>query len=514
MPPLDFDPKKMLARGREAEKRLTLLAGVYRITRDPKYADQARREMLALCSFPNWQPDDFLATAETMFAVATAYDWTYDALPPQDRQRIADGLARNGLQASADSYRDHAGWTYAKHNWNVVCNSATIVASLALIDEQPRLARANLANAFRSIRNGLGGFDPAGGTPEGPMYHTYATRYLTFAAAALETAAGSDAALEQISTNWTHAGDYRIATCGPVMDASGEGLISANFGDCNAVVGNSAWMLWHARHTNHPEYAAFEIAQDKAAPSAFDLLWYANPGRPPQPPLASAFGSVITMRTAFDDPNATFLALRVGSTADNHTHLDLGSFVLDMAGARFAADLGPDNYDLPGYLTKRRAEYLRSSTPGHNTLSIGEASQPLDATARGTLTPDGRGGATARIDLSHAYPDCRDGTRTATLNPDGSVTIRDEFRFADRTPLTWNLHTPARVTPDGHGGAVLDVNGRRVQMRVLEPTDARLRVEADDTQPPAKPVEGVSHVRLTAPAGKSAKFVVQFLPLR
>ena len=58
---------------------------------------------------------------------------------------------------------------------------------------------------------------------------------------------------------------------------------------------------------------------------------------------------IACFRSAWDDPNALYLAVKGGDNKAAHAHLDLGSFVLDAGGVRWAADLGPDDYDLPGY---------------------------------------------------------------------------------------------------------------------------------------------------------------------
>ena len=66
----------------------------------------------------------------------------------------------------------------------------------------------------------------------------------------------------------------------------------------------------------------------------------------------------------------------------NHNDLDAGSFVFEMAGHRWASDLGADSYGLPGYFTKsaahgKRYSYYRKSTRGHNTLTFdGRDEQP------------------------------------------------------------------------------------------------------------------------------------------
>lgn len=55
-------------------------------------------------------------------------------------------------------------------------------------------------------------------------------------------------------------------------------------------------------------------------------------------------------RSAWDAPPAAqhFLSFKGGDSSYNHNHLDLGSFVFDYSGARFAEDLGSDNYEVCG----------------------------------------------------------------------------------------------------------------------------------------------------------------------
>ena len=79
---------------------------------------------------------------------------------------------------------------------------------------------------------------------------------------------------------------------------------------------------------------------------------------------------VVTMRSSWDDPNARFVGFKGGDNKVNHSHADLGTFVLDAMGYRWAMDLGPDDYNLPGYFGKERWNYYRLRTEGHNTLVV------------------------------------------------------------------------------------------------------------------------------------------------
>ncbi|MGC4032624.1 MAG: hypothetical protein QM754_13005 [Tepidisphaeraceae bacterium] len=192
---------------------------------------------------------------------------------PANAKPSSPRLPRRACSTALDAYASQGGWTRARHNWNLVCNGGVIVASLAIAEEDPALAKKMLGLALGSIRYGLSAYDEFGGTAEGPMYHSYATRYLTFAAAALKTAADDErlqSACVQKSqrfANWTGAGTYRLAMFGP----SGK---VANFGDGNEILGNTAWMFWLGQTFMKEDFAVFQTAADRDDPSIFDLLWY------------------------------------------------------------------------------------------------------------------------------------------------------------------------------------------------------------------------------------------------
>ena len=501
---IDYSGSKLLTRSREALKRLSLFGAVYRFSKEARYADAGRRELLNVCGFPNWQPNDFLATAEMMNAAAIGYDWLYDTLSPAERRQVAAAIVQKGLRAAVNDYRSQGGWTRAQHNWNLVCNGGVIVASLAVYDEQPDAARQCLTLAMQSIRYGLSAYGPDGGTAEGPMYHSYATRYLAFAAAALETAPTRPVTLTP-DKSWQHAGDYRLAMTGPTG-------VSANFGDSGDVLGNTAWMFWLARETHDAKYAAFETADDSSEPSAFDLLWYtpAPTGTPRMLPGPRRFGSAVVLRPPGDDPLAPFVAVRTGSTGDHHSHLDLGNFVFDVLGQRFAQDLGPDNYNLAGYMGPRRADYLRTSTPGHNTLTIGDASQPDDTSCRVEVAGTPGGKQTARVEMKDAYPGFKTAARTFTL--DGrTLTVHDDLRADRSARVTWHLHTAATVTVTGNT-ATLDNHGQRVTLTVVSPAGVRLTAEPDATDPPQQPVDHSTHVYFKVKVDDKTNIDVRFEP--
>ena len=74
--------RRLLAVSREALRRIFYLSFVYRMTNDEKYRLRAEQEMIAVCSFQDWNPSHFLDTGEMTLAVSLGYDWLQLIIKP------------------------------------------------------------------------------------------------------------------------------------------------------------------------------------------------------------------------------------------------------------------------------------------------------------------------------------------------------------------------------------------------------------------------------------------------
>ena len=79
---------------------------------------------------------------------------------------------------------------------------------------------------------------------------------------------------------------------------------------------------------------------------ALDLVWGAGLERKSwtdQPTDRYFRGlEMATMRDGWDSPKGWFVGFKAGTNAVNHSHLDVGTFVIDAKGIRWAVQLGPD----------------------------------------------------------------------------------------------------------------------------------------------------------------------------
>ena len=195
-------------------------------------------------------------------------------------------------------------------------------------------------------------------------------------------------------------------------------------------------------------------------------------------------------RAVWTDPHGLFAGMQARARPVNHQHLDIGSFVLDCEGERWAVDLGADNYNLPGYFGGNRYEYYRLRAEGHNTLVIKPGVGPdQNPSARCKIErfvsqPDH---AFAVADLSDAYDGVADCVeRGLALLGRRHVLVQDEISNP-RGDVWWFMHTQAKVKlDDDHRMAKLEQNGRKLTARLLSPKDGQLQV-MDPTPFPSSP---------------------------
>lgn len=492
---------RLLDKSRLALQRISTLAGLYRLSGDRRFAQRAREEMLAIAAFEDWGPKYFLDVAEMTHAMAIGYDWLYGFLSVEDRTTVRTAIVDKGLKQALPLYTAHRGWTTVQHNWNQVCNGGMIIGALAIADEEPALAAQIIAAGRESIVVAMKTFAPDGGWPEGPGYWNYATRYNVAAIAALESALGSDFDLKK-TPGFAQTGFFRMQFTGPTG-------LTFNYADANANAGSAAQMLWLARAFDQPIYAGHERARAGVRGNIFHLFWFDGRGRTPQDddlPRDAIFRGVQVafFRSAWNDPDAVFLGFKGGDNKANHSHLDMGSFVLDALGQRWAMDLGPDDYGLPGYFGKERFTYYRTRTESHNTLTLdGQNQNPRAAAPLGTFfsSPD-RSFAVA--DLTEGYaPTAKRCQRGIALLNRKQVLVQDELEAAQPAAVRWNFHTRAKIELQD-ALATLSLGQSKLTARILSPPGARFEVLPANSPQPQHQQPDVQNltVHLPGTAGK------------
>jgi Heparinase II/III-like protein/Domain of unknown function (DUF4962) len=473
-PPKSADgPAARLDIARLFSLRIQTLGIIWFLTHDPRYRDRAKAELLAVCAFPDWADDKFLTTAETAFGAAIGYDWLYEALTDAERRQIAQAILDKAIGPGLDQFAkpSHPFWTTTAMNWNLVCNGGLMIAALSVLESDKSAAQL-FSLCRHSVVTGFSAYGPDGGWAEGPGYWHYATQYAIYLLDSLSTALGTDLGLDA-SPGVSETGVFRLHVAGP----SGKLF---NFADSDERHSGGYWLFWLARQYHQPVDAAIERHVEKIHP--MDLLWFDEDRRQPSRlSTAKRFRApgVVMLRGDWRDHNSTYLGIKGGANdACEHGHSDLGSFVLDSGGVRWAMDLGPDDYNLPGYFTpEMRSRYYRTSTIGHNTIVINGECQP--PTGRAVITHERFEAKISSVvmDLSTAYPNAVSVLRGFALIDGRHVLIVDEIvpKLCLST-VDWQMHIGAYVGLDNAMATVIcpapsdAAEPPRLCLRIIDPT--------------------------------------------
>jgi hypothetical protein len=265
--------------------------------------------------------------------------------------------------------------------------------------------------------------------------------------------------------------------------------------------------------------------RDRTAPLL--LLWM-NPNQPePVRPTARSWTAAGPNPVAFHrsswEPSASFVAIKGGSPSLNHAHMDVGAFVMDADGQRWADDLGMQDYN--SLETKgvklwdkgqeaQRWQVFRLGTSAHNVLMVDGQQQRVEGDARIIAARDGR----TVVDLSTVYKgQLAQARRGVVLQADRSVRVQDEVQATGKAAtVRWAMVTQAEVTVSGPGQATLAQAGRKLAFRVLEPAGAQVKVYPTDPPPSAldhrNPGTRMIGFEVRVPAGTPQRLVIDLVP--
>ncbi len=527
--------RRLLGVSRTCLKRVVYLAFTYRMTGEARYFERAEREMLAAAGFSDWNPGHFLDVAEMTAALAIGYDWLYEGLSPGSRKSIRRAIVEKGLETSMRG----GWWVSSSNNWNQVCHGGLSLGALAVLEDEPELATRILKRAVRNLPRAMKEYSPDGAYPEGPGYWNYGTTYNVLLIDALQSVFGTDFGLSK-AQGFLQSSDYYQQVCGPT------GLFF-NYSDCGAKAGVSPAMYWFATKRHMPsllwqERAALERKLAKARPTAsnadralpFLLIWtgaLADIQSPKRMHWKAAGRVPVGMHRSTWGQEASFVAIKGGSPSANHAHMDIGSFVMDSDGVRWASDLGAQSYqsleskgiDLWNKSQKsERWTVFRLNSFSHNTLVVDGRKQGVRGSApiigfAGLALERGRNPHTI-VDLSRVYRGQLAGVRRGVaLLRDLSVLIQDEVETLDReTTLRWGMVTRAKVERIEGGQAWLSRGGKQLRLRVLSPDGVKLEI-INTAKPRAAYDQGNPGTRMIGfqirlPASTRARLRVQLIP--
>lgn len=518
--------RRLLDKSRTALSRVLHLSLAWRLTGRSDYLNRARAELVAVAGFTDWNPSHFLDVAEMTAAVGIGYDWLYPALDEPTRALLREAIVQKGLKPSLKS----DSWSRGTNNWNQVCNGGMTVGALAVAESEPALAAQMVARAVNTVPRSMHEYAPDGAYPEGPSYWGYGTTYNVILISALQSVLGTDFGLSA-QPGFMATADYYLHVVGPsglyfnYSDAGrgGSALAAAMF--WFAAQRRQPYLLWHEWSKVASDEGSSSSRGHRADPLL--LLWMApHQAAPPSPPARSWTGhgvNPVAFHRSGWDRNASFVALKGGTASASHAHMDVGTFVMDADGQRWADDLGSQSYNslesvgIKLWGREQNAErwsVFRLGTSSHNVLQVDGQQQRVAGNAPIILAREGR----TIVDTSSTYAgQLARAQRGVALRDDRTVLVQDEFTTLDRrASVRWAMVTQAEVTITGPGRATLTQAGKKLSFRVLEPANAVLAIYPTDP-PPAKTDARNKGTRMIGfevrpEAKQTQRLVVQLVP--
>jgi len=501
--------------------RLLLLNTAYRFSQHPRqkyeYKDRILAEIDALVALPDWNPGHFLDIGEISFGLAITYDWMHDELTADYRKKIETSLLDKAILPGIAAYQRKAKWTHKFNNHTQVINAGLVIAALALNDIYPEPCRQILALAKQVMPKAMKDFyAPNGVYMEGPSYWQYGTTFNILMIDALRTTLNDDWGLLG-TEGFQRTGVFQMHCISPTYKYF-------NFADAPEKARIPPALFWLSKVYEEPSYSGFMEAWlkrifDKRDPSSkeasvtlsgtllnksisrfFPLaaIWYhtyphTNKNVPTQ--IVFKENGIAIMRSRWNDERALYLGVKGGENGLSHSHLDLGSFILENDGVRWAIDFGRELYNLPGISqyaeNSKRWDYYRLGTKSHNTLMINGENQTVKGKAEIVNYNFSNSISLVELDLSKAYyGSAKSVKRSIAMVKDRHVVIKDEITGQKGDEIRWAMATSASITIT-ENTATLASDNKKMYAHIIAPEDAKfMAISTKPENPDEKQNEG------------------------
>lgn len=487
--------RRLLDKSREALRRIFYLSYGWRITGQDKYFSRCEKEMLAISRFSDWNPSHFLDVAEMTMAVSIGYDWLYPELSADSRKMIREAIVSKGLNQSLDP--KYNSWVKGTNNWNQVCNAGMSYGALAVAEDFPELSINMIDRAIESVKLPMGEYKPDGAYPEGYGYWGYGTSFNVMFLSAIEKVFGSDFGLNSTPGF--------LQTAGFMQNMTGATGLSFNWGDSGSGGNLSPAMFWLAKHNNDPSQLWVEksylqnddfsgFTKERLLPAI--MIWGKDLPlekiTEPQGKVWKGQGAnpVCMMRTSWSGKNGIYLGFKAGSASVNHGHMDIGSFVMEADGTRWASDFGMQDYEsleskgiqvFGRTQDAQRWSIFRINNRAHNTLTVNDQLQEVKGYAKIDQFSDQPNFMYAVSDLSTVYENQLAHVKRGVAIVDQKfVVIRDELVATNKpVKIRWTMMTSA--TPElGKNSVILNKEGHQLVLRVNTPANVSMKIWSTD----------------------------------
>jgi len=485
---LDGDKRKrMLRTSREVLKKVMFLGTYDKVKPTPEYQQRIIAEMLSAADFIDWHEVHFLDTAEMTAALAFGYDWYYDVLTKEQKDKISNAIIEKGLQKS--KLEGSRWWIKGDNNWNQVCHCGMVLGALAIFENDPALSNQMIERAEKNIHTGLDSYAPDGIYKEGTGYWVYGTSFTILMTACLDSALNKDWNIldyEGVKESF----DFVFQTS---MLPSKKTFSFADAGGHPQVLPQHMWLGNKLSNNVYCQMSEYTHEYLGTYPRMYPLsIIYYTPssGNEMKLPLTwHGKGEVeLSMARTSWNTSAIFTGIKAGKIEGvSHGHMDIGSFVIDMLDEQWATDLGAEKeiYDstIDGVWSTtqdaNRWKFFRVNSLSHNTLSIGGQLQRVAGVNPITQITENIENMSTTIDMSNAYAgQAEQIIRQIAIIDKSYIEIKDIYKgITAGQNLTWNMATKAKIKlSDNKKKATLSIGEKKIYAEIVSPVEASFSI--------------------------------------
>lgn len=352
--------------------QLTRITLAGHIKSNYSYLKIAKYRLFDLCNFDKWYRGDYgkicdLWCASVASEAALTYNWISDTLTDSEREFVLKSIKEKAVDLYLNDVAKNSWHVKNHHNWGGVVNGNMLIVSLALDKDLPECKTVK-THAQSLLKNYWSHFTNSGGWDEGISYLWYGLEAPAFAAYLGATTPNPNCAN---TAHWV-----RIFTS-PADTV-------ANFSDCTEkVLANSAAGFLTYQYNDPEALSLWESAiNSNRYPTVYDLIYASSiPGRMKSTalPIPKRFiDKEIDWGVIRSIDNSAWCAIKGGSLLANHSHIDLGSFILVRNNQVLVSDPGcprpyPTDYFNP--LTRYNSPYVRLQS--HSSINIEQEPQTI-----------------------------------------------------------------------------------------------------------------------------------------
>jgi hypothetical protein len=443
---------KLRSYASQVNDRLQTLAFGYLLSGERKYADAAIAQMMEMAT---WDPKGITSYRnhdqvfrDIAWMTATAYDWCWDVMTPEQRKAIGDSILARARTLYADFQgRSRPIYAFPYDSHAITAYGYLGICAIALAREYPEADTwfRFVAATYPAVFPPWGGEE--GGWSQGVGYWKWSQSFAWYFFDALRSATGVDLYQKAYNRN---TGWFKLYMHPPWCDRH-------HFGDGNHGSPDNSDQANMARMANEYDnpYYQWYSANMRGTPSMgiYDYWWFddTKQSRPPADlPQGKLFPDIgwVAMHSDLSDPNDVMLMFKSSQFGSfNHSHADQNSFVVYGYGEPLLIDSG--YYDWYG--SPHHQEFT-IQTRSHNTVLVnGEGQAARDITSRGKIV-DYFGSPAVDYtvgDATEAYKGKLTNftRRILYLRPD-SFLIVDELEAPEPSTFTWAMHAENEMKLD------------------------------------------------------------------